>query len=79
MNLSICAALALSLGLSGAAFAGDAPSPATNANAAAPLYWHCIYQSDNGGVYELVSRGRCALVVDHPTLGHLTLIDAYPA
>ncbi|MET4730687.1 hypothetical protein ABIE09_004507 [Lysobacter enzymogenes] len=77
MKLSICAVLALSLGLSGIATAGDAPGQA--ANAVAPLYWHCIYQSENGGVYEFVSRGRCLLIVNDPGLGQLTLIDAYQA
>ncbi|QQQ01133.1 hypothetical protein [Lysobacter enzymogenes] len=77
MKLSTCAALALTLGLSGIAAAADGPSRA--ANAIAPLYWHCIYQSENGGVYEFVQRGRCALIVNHQTLGQLSLIDAYQA
>ncbi|ALN55583.1 hypothetical protein GLE_0224 [Lysobacter enzymogenes] len=79
MKLSTCAALALTLGLSGIAAAADGPSRAANANAIAPLYWHCIYQSENGGVYEFVQRGRCALIVNHQTLGQLSLIDAYQA
>ncbi|SDZ19112.1 hypothetical protein SAMN04487939_12165 [Lysobacter sp. yr284] len=77
MKLSTCAALALTLALSGTAAAADAPSRA--ANAIAPLYWHCVYQSDNGGVYEFVQRGRCRLIVEDPNLGRLTLIDAYQA
>ncbi|KWS04859.1 hypothetical protein AZ78_2409 [Lysobacter capsici AZ78] len=61
-------------------FSGAALADATNERAAAfpASYWHCIYQSDSGGgVYEFLSRSRCAPTVDHSVYGYLTLIDAY--
>lgn len=74
MNGLSSAAVLMALCFSGAAVAG-----ATNARAAAfpASYWHCIYQSDNSGVYEFLSRSRCAPTVDHSVYGYLTLIDAY--
>ncbi|SDX80911.1 hypothetical protein [Lysobacter enzymogenes] len=80
MKLSIfCAALALGLGLSGAAAARDNSPQAQDTQASAALYWHCIYQSEFGGIYEFTQRGRCLLVVDSEIYGQLTLIDAYQA
>lgn len=76
MNRSSCAALLLALCFSGSAIAIGSNAQ-TDRAALAASYWHCIYQSDDGGVYELLSRSRCALVVDHDAYGHLTLIDAY--
>ncbi|MFQ6309313.1 hypothetical protein [Lysobacter capsici] len=75
MNRLSSAAVLMALCFSGAALAD-----ATNERAAAfpASYWHCIYQSDSGGgVYEFLSRSRCAPTVDHSVYGYLTLIDAY--
>lgn len=80
MNKLSCAALLLAVGLSGSAFAGGANAHSDRSEKLPASYWHCFYQADassGGGVYEFVQRSRCALVLDHPAYGQLSLIDAY--
>lgn len=78
MNQSMCAVLALALSLSGAAVAQDTAPRAQNVDTLAGFYWHCIYQSEfNGGIYEFQQRGACRFTIDDPSLGRLTLIEAY--
>lgn len=71
--------LSIAAALMALCFSGAAVADGTNERAAAfpASYWHCIYQSDSGGVYEFLSRSRCAPTVDHNVYGYLTLIDAY--
>ena len=77
MSKLSCAAMLLALGVSGAVSAGE-----TGVSSGALLnnYWHCIYQAEpsmGGGLFEYVQRGTCALVIDDPFLGRLSLVDAY--
>lgn len=77
MNKLSCAAVLLALGFCGSVSATGTHARTDRAAALPASYWHCIYQSDNGGVYEFLSRSRCAPTVDHNVYGYLTLIDAY--
>lgn len=75
MNKLSFAAMVLAVSVSAGASAQPAAAPSS---AQLASYWHCFYQAEqNGGVFEFVQRGTCRLIINDPSLGRLTLFDAY--
>lgn len=77
MNKLSCAAMLLALCFSGSVSADGMGAQVNRADASRLLYWRCVYIADSG-MYEFEQRSRCALSLDHPVYGHMTLFEAYP-